>query len=293
VNLYDRRATLRVDTIEISFGDVLGLDLAFMVDKTIKPDPNTAEITIWNLNEEHRQGLADKAKDGITVYLEAGYKDATSVIAEGDLRFVNTYRDGPDLVTKVCTGDGDKAKAGRISKSYGLATPVATVLRDVAKACNVPVGNLETAITGATLTGAGSVYKGGTSVSGNAYEALQRLAASAGLEVSIQRGKLQFLAAGMGLAGKAYELSAETGLYGSPSVDQSGMLKAQCGMLPDLFPGRKVVMDSELVTGTFKVTRARYIGDTAGADWHIDFEGMPEGHTGKIKYRKKGSHAKR
>jgi hypothetical protein len=152
---------------------------------------------------------------------------------------------------------------------------VSTVLRDVAKACGVSPGNLESAITNAKLKGSGSVFKGGTAVSGNAWITLQRLAASAGLEVSIQRGKLQFLEAGKGLFGQAYELSASTGLLGSPSVDQKGKLKCQTLMLQDLFPGRKVVIAAESVSGSFRVTRARYVGDTSGTDWQIDIEGDP------------------
>lgn len=273
VRLFGRKAILIVDTIRIECGASAGLDISFNVEKTIKPDPNTAEVRIWNLTREHQQQLAGKSKkDGVEFVLEAGYIEGTSAIAEGTMRYVFTERDGPDLVTVLGMGDGDAVRRSRIAKGYSLGTPVTTVLRDLAKACGVGVGNLETAIKAATLTGGGSVFKGGTAINGNAYAELVRVLASCGLTVSIQHGRLQILGEGKGLEGRALELSAASGLIMSPTVDQKGILKAQTLMIPDLLPGRKIVMKSRAVEGSFIVQKARYSGDTAGNDWTIDIE---------------------
>src|SRR6187402_756223 len=85
--LYDRRLTVTVDTIQFS-----DLDCNFKVEKTLKPAPNNLELTIYNLNPEHRgqlEQMTPKGKQptrGIACEIVAGYKAGTSQIWLGDLR---------------------------------------------------------------------------------------------------------------------------------------------------------------------------------------------------------------
>ncbi len=219
--LFDRRIDVTVDTIQIT-----GLDVSFKVEKTLKAEPNTCECSIFNLNEQHRAQLEElkptskQATQGIPCRIEGGYKDQTSLLWLGDLRDVVTERDGADWVTLLTSGDGEKAwKHAELHVSFGPKTALVTALRAIARSLGVAEGNLSKVV--AKLQSAGkAIFPAGATFSGPASRELNDFARSAGLEVSIQDGALQFLDRGQALAGKAIELNEERGLIGSPSVDR-------------------------------------------------------------------------
>ncbi len=272
--LFRRAWRITVDTIEFT-----GLDVRFRVEKTLKLQPNTCELAIWNLSPDHMGQLEQlapragaKTTTGIPCRIEAGYEDSLSLIWLGDLRTVETTREGPDWVTTVSSGDGEKAlQHARISVSYGPKTSLDVALRAMARALGVGEGNLSKVV--AKLRQAGSaVYPAGKVLTGPVVRHLEDFARSADLEVSIQDGALQFTDRGKALAGTALKLSEETGLIESPSVDQKGVLHAKMLMIPDVRPGTLVVLEAARVKGQFKITKAEYSGDTAGADWGIEIE---------------------
>lgn len=272
-SLFDRTAIVTVDTIEIR-----ALDFDFEITKTLKPEPNTCSLTIYNLNEEHQAQLEElrpkgkDAKSGIPCKLEAGYGETPSLLWLGDLRTVQTFREGTDWVTRLASGDGEKAwRHARISQSFGPKTPIDTALRAIARTLGVGEGNLSKVV--ARLKQAGSAtYPSGLVLHGAASRHLTELARSAGLEVSIQDGALQFLDRGKALAGSAIVLSAATGLLDSPSVDNEGVVSARTLLIPDLAPGRIVQMEAERIKGAYRVEKCSWKGTTSGDEWYIDFE---------------------
>jgi len=289
VTLFDRRVTVTVDTIEIT-----GLDVAFKVEKTLKPLPNTCELSIWNLTQEHQSqleqlGQVSNGKDhkskklsastnkqattGIGCKIEAGYKDATSLIWLGDLRTVDTVRDGADWVTHLTSGDGEKAwQNAKLHVSYGPKTPLETALRAMVRALGVGEGNLSKIVS--KLKQAGSaIFPHGTVISGPVSRELQAFAQSADLEVSIQDGAIQFVDRGKALGGTALLLSEDTGLLDSPTVDNEGVLSAKMLLIPDVRCGGLVTMDAARVKGTYRIEQAVWSGDTSSTDWYVEIKG--------------------
>jgi len=55
MQLFDRVIELIVGDIEIT-----GLDIAFEVEKSLQPEPNICDITVYNLGAENRQRLSDR-----------------------------------------------------------------------------------------------------------------------------------------------------------------------------------------------------------------------------------------
>lgn len=272
--LFRRAWKVTVDTIEFT-----GLDVAFKVEKTLKLTPNTCELHIWNLTEDHRAQLeqlrprdGQKATRGIPCRIEAGYQDAMSLIWLGDLRTAVTTREGPDWVTRLTSGDGEKAlKHARISVSYGPKTPLDTALRAMARALGVGEGNLSKVV--AKLKQAGvAEWPTGKVLSGPVARHLHDFAQSADLEISIQDGALQFVDRGQALQGTALRLAEETGLIDSPSVDNEGVLHAKMLMIPDVRPGGLVTVEAARVKGSYRITKATWLGDSAGVDWCIEIE---------------------
>ena len=272
--LFDRRATVTVDTIRFT-----ALDFSFTIEKSLKPEPNTCELTILNLSEDHCAQLellapktGKKAIQGIPCKIEAGYKDSVSQLWLGDLRTVDTVIEGPDRVTRLSSGDGEKAwQNARLHVSYGPKTPIETALRAIVRALGVGEGNLGKVVSKLKIAGS-AFFPAGAVVSGSASRELVEIARSADLEVSIQDGGLQFLDRGKALAGRAIRLAPETGMIGSPTVDNEGLLTVESLIIPGLKPGALVVVEGKRVKGNFRATKCTWSGDTAGEDWKITTE---------------------
>jgi len=272
--LFDRRCTVTLDTIQFD-----ALDVQFTVVKTLKPQPNTCELTVWNLSEEHRQQLQqlnptkNPATKGVPCKIEAGYRDAVSQIWLGDLRTVETTREGPNFLTKLTSGDGERGwQNGRMHVSYGPHTSVDTVFRGMARALGVSEGNLASVVSRLKIAGAAQ-FTAGVVISGAVATHMTELARSAGLEVSIQDSALQFLDLNKASAGTAIRLAADTGLVESPTVDQKGVLTAKSLMIAGLQCGGLVTVDALFVKGTYRIEKITWTGERAGTDWFCEIQG--------------------
>lgn len=266
--------------IESSLGfDVSELRCVFKVKKTLKREPNTATIQIYNLAESSRRVLESSTK--LVVRLEAGYKElGVSQLFLGQVRSAWTEWEGPDAITTITTGDSEKEmQEARLNMSFGKSLPVDVALTSIVQALGVGQGNLATAIALLKSKGAAAMFGLGTAVSGNAARLLTDICRSAGLEWSIQDGVLQILDLNKPLSDKAVELSAETGLVGSPTIDYNATTKTKAGgilvkakafLIPELTPGRKISFKSKGVTGGFRIDEVTYQGDTHGKEWYAE-----------------------
>lgn len=290
--LFDRRCKIVIDKIQINDGSALGgHDVKFHVEKSYKPEPNTCDLTVYNLSEDQRASLEElkpnllktgakltKGKKapkgsakGIPCKIEAGYGDDLSLIWLGDLASVDSVREGPDWVTTASSGDGRKAFANaRMHVAYGPKTPVETALRAMVRALGVGEGNVAKIVQKLSQGDAGKLLVRGGVFSGQVSKILGDFARSADLEWSVQDGVMQFIDRGKALDGKAIKLTPETGMIGSPSVDSNGILSVKMLMIPDVRPGRLLVIKSSRIEGNYKILQAIWEGDTSGGEWSID-----------------------
>lgn len=251
-----------------------GFDCDFDVHKDLTGKPNKATVNLYNLTNDHRAALSERATKGpMRVRLEAGYAEGTSRIFEGDLSILDHDRKRADFITHLETGDGNATVAtSRISKSWGPGTAVAQVIRDVAAALGVGEGNVRAATAGAILESWGPTYTQGTAAVGRTFDILQRLCQSTGLEWSIQDGTLQFLVKDKALSGTAVSVTPSTGLIDTVKIDHKGRLHCKTLMIPEVFPGRKIQLVDKSV---WRVDKAHYRGHTKGNDWGIDLQCKP------------------
>jgi len=270
--LFKRSARVVVSTIELTTDAPGGsLDVAFSVTKSLKPEPNTAEIQIWNLNPDHRSQLEEAEQ--VPVSIEAGYEGETAQLFLGNLRTAISAREGPDIVTTLQSGDGEKEiKTKRINTSVAPGTSNDAVLKQVIKALGVGLGNTEEIVSGLSFKSVGQLWPSGTVLSGSAARNMAQLAESFGLEWSIQNGAIQLLQKGKALAQLDVAITPNTGLIGSPSVDNEGVLSCQTLLIPEIFPGRTITLESERLSGRYRVEQCTYTGNTGGQDWYIDLE---------------------
>jgi hypothetical protein len=267
------RAGLRVDSHRC----------AFVVEKTLKPEPNTCSLQIWNLSRTQRDQIAElEPKDGSTrgipVLIEAGYTSTgTAQIWLGDLRTARTERDGADWVTTIESGDGEQAiKNARIATSLGPLTRPDVALRAIVQALGVDQGNLPAALAQLASAGMVSLAPKRLVLSGSAADHLTNFCKSADLEWSIQDGAVQILKRGSALP-FATRLASDrasggTGLVESPSVDPKGVLSCKTLIQTQIRVGGLVTVEAQTVRGTYKIDRARWSGDTHGTAWYVDLE---------------------
>jgi hypothetical protein len=283
--LFDRRFVVTVDTIEFET-----LDFEATIEKTLKPEPNTCELVVYNLTEEHQaqlellqQNVAGKrsksgtsaqtrATKGIPCRIEAGYASGTSLVWLGDLRTAQSVLDDATWVTTLKSGDGEKAwQNARLHVSFGPRTSLDTALRAIVRSLGIGEGNISKFTQRLKMAGS-AIFPSGAVLSGSTSRQLLDFARSAGLEASIQDGALQLLDRGKALPAEAVRLTPETGLIGSPTVDNQGILTAQTLMIPDIVCGCLVVVEAERIKGNYRVEKVTWSFDRAGTDWGCEIQ---------------------
>ncbi len=278
-DLFERRCTVIMGKPPENFVDLLpgaievkGLRVQFKVSKSLDKHPNTCEVSITNLSAKTRKDMQAK---GARVIVSAGYKDTESQIFAGDARYIEHVRMGPDWVTKVQCGDGERAyQNGRVNGSWGPGTSIVDVLKSAAKSLFVDPGNLNQKVTNLSQQ-----FVNGYAAQGKASVELDKVLAPTGYEWSIQDGRLQLLRPGETTTDSVVELSPTSGLIGSPehgTPDKKGgpaTIKIKSLLQASIKPGGKVVVNSAEYRGAvFRVLKVEHRGDTAGGDWYSEIE---------------------
>lgn len=268
--LKDRRYELAIDDLVIK-----GLHLTFKIEKTLKPDPNTAEITIDGLTNEHRESIS--AKKAPLVRLAVGYKDSLTQIFYGSLIHVSHEMTDATIRTTLSTGDGiEQYRKARIFASFGPKTSTAIVMQALLKNLGLKRGNADKFITTLKTGVKADIYLSGAAFAGSAAQELTHLTRSAGLDWSIQDGAIQIVDKNKAIDKFAILLESSagknTGLIGSPSISNKGVCSGKCLIQPDMYPGRQIEVKARFVQGRFRLEKVSYNGDTEGQDWYCEFE---------------------
>jgi hypothetical protein len=253
--------------------ELTGLRMQFAIKKSLGKEPNTGELTITNLSEQRRAQI----RKGGKVSIEAGLGTSWAQIFLGDIRYFEHSREGADWVTKLELGDGERSfKFQRVGSSFPPGTKFATVLRALADATGLDVGNLEQVLPAVRGT-----YAAGHVVAGNAHLELGRACQAAGLTYSVQDGRLQFLRPGQPNTQTIVILGSESGLvgapkYGSPPTKgKPRYLSVRSLLNPKLRCGGRVELQAQSHKGLMKIAALTHVGDTHGSDWYTDIECLP------------------
>ena len=256
--------------LEVHIGTLLvrgssGLHVDFKAEKSLKPEPNTCELTIHNLTAASRNSLLETAAPVVSIFAQG-----VSVFYGQVAHVVHERADATTIATRVSTSDGgDKVQTARIKKSFGPRAKTGAVLRAIVKELGVDVGNL--AATAKRLDSGEATYAEGVSLNGSAAYELTALCRSAGLEWSIQDGVLQLLNVGEALKQTAIVLRPDA-LLNTPSVSSAGIVAGKTFLQAGLFPGRQVQIHSEFVDGAYRLEKCTYVGNTSSDEWSVDFE---------------------
>lgn len=269
---FNRTSSLIVDTLDVS-----DLDFNFKAVKSLKPEPNTLELDIYNLTPEHRKFLQSKPK--VPVRLEAGYVETGNAqLFLGEVRSLYTATDGPDKVTKLSCGDSEEEiQKSRCAVNYGPQVQLDTALKSMFDTLGLGRGNLDAAMSRLQSRGIENIFPKSGVFYGNTWRVIQDFARSAQLEISIQDGHIQILDLNTALQGQAINLSTDpnTGLLGSPTIDADGTVNCVCLLIPEILPGRVVVFNSESVQGPYRIYHAEANGEKRGDSWYFNLTCQP------------------
>jgi hypothetical protein len=250
--------------------DLSALDIRFKVKKTLKPKPNTAVIRVWGLDAVTRAYFSFPKK--LAVSLEVGYGGENELIFLGECRNSFSEVEGPENVTTIETGDSEKVmSAAGLRLTWGQSTvtiqhafdAIRTTIPQILSGsqtkqwadANAVLGKLQYQV----------LHPKPGAIDRHSIRFLNDICRSAGLEWSVQNGALYLIPRGQPMAGKEILLSSDpnTGLVGSPSVDNKGFLDVKSLIMPGLRPGARIRVEATNVRGDYRIESVEYEGDSA------------------------------
>lgn len=270
-----------------------GLDVDFSITRSLDPTANTAELLIYNLSEDSRKHLASQPiSKGIVCKIDAGYREdpfaasvsaaLTGIVPEespqiflGEMRTCTSARSGADWVTRLSAGDGDGIKNRRVSFSIGPGASFQSVVSKMVDGVKSGITDAAKALLKGEFKEVGKSLTEGFACDGFLGDELPKVLRSGGLEMSIQNGQIQILPIGKALGDVAIKLTPGTGLVGSPEVGEKGKLTLRCLLTSKVYPGRKIKVESQNVTGVYRAHTITYVGQTSGNDWYCDIDAQP------------------
>ncbi len=240
---------------------VRDLDVSFTCEKSLESEPNTCTVIVRNFAPATRAEIQRKP---LHIRLEAGWDGNLETVFVGDLRYAESYSDGPTILTEMTVADGGRAYShARVNRSFVRGSSALQVLQDVAAQMNLTVpknaSDAQELIT---------QYAAGASVYGNASKQLTAVLKPHKMSWSVQNGRLQILRDGDTNSATAILISQDTGLINSPRYGEPKekgkppVLTASTTLKPSVIPGCLIRVESRDLRGSFRVERARHSGDT-------------------------------
>lgn len=288
--LFSRRAAVTIGTLRFQADHdangvaVSGLRIAFKVTQSLDLKLNTAEATVWNLNEAHRGyvlGLkpqfiknADgrKIQVGPQFLIEAGYSDNFATVFKGLAVLQSNARESPGFATKIAAQDGAEGKS-IVNKSLAPGATLAQAIEVIATAMGVNARKAIAQAKSGRFDSANPTFFSGLALYGAAKRELEKLGDTFGFKCDIRDGELVIVKNDETTEEEAVLLNQSTGLIGSPEriYDKAlkrAAFKVRSLIQPRIRPGRRIVVKSSEISGTFKIVQAAHEGDTRGAEFY-------------------------
>lgn len=271
--LFLRRAVIKLVNLKTRDSiKVEGLRIRFDVTKSNSSKPNDGSVEIFNLNEDVRKFCevppevdGKVPKDGLYIEISAGYQALTRQIFAGYASGGSEYQ-SPDWISKFKLVDGKtEIRTGTFEKSYKAGTPIQTVIMDVVRKLDLPLGYIKSPITN-------DVVQHGLALSGPIKDILDNFSLKYNFYWSIQSGTVQIMASDESLPGTAVVISPTTGLLSRPLRTEKG-LEFDTLLIPHLKPGGLIRLQNNLsYNGLVTVNSVQFSGDTSEGDFKCHIE---------------------
>lgn len=240
---------------------------------------DTASVTIWNAGQ-YLGDLFAFVNQNSYLKISGGYEGREGVLFAGDVTQVDPIFEGPNTGWRVVVGDGVNAINIPIVKAYRPQINTKKIVDDVLDAMKSAGAELAAGMKKIieSVT-SGKTESGMTSLRESAGSALEKIMAKANLEPRVVNDEIYFVDKQTGeLQDFAVNLSPATGLVGS--VKRSTRTEKDkkvtegvtftCLILPEIFPGRRVNIESRLANGSFVVREVSARGSNHSGDWIME-----------------------
>ena len=252
---------------ETSKSPPVALHVNFSIQKTDLEAQNTGRVTVWNLNKQHLAVLDEK---DCALALKAGYGNRLALIFAGIVTNSTTSLDGADVKTEIEVVDNlVEVRDTYVTISYTGTVNWKTIMDDVANQMGVAV----TYSYNAEFVD----IPNGFSFVGQAKEIMNKGCKCCGLVWSLQNGVMQVKKPGDVMSKEVYILSADSGLLGIPArvteAAAQGESEPEIGWDVEYFLNGAIHVDdyvkleSEKVSGYFRVYSIDITGDNVTGDW--------------------------
>ena len=243
------------------------LRINFAVEKADTETPNTAGISLWNLNPEQLATL--KSKDCFTI-LRAGYGNHMPLIFSGTVTFIKTIPDGADRETVIEITDGFvQLRDTYVSLSYSGVVNARPVIDTIASEMGIAV----TYSYNATF----SDFPNGFSFVGPGRVALDKACKTSNLRWQIYNGVLQIKKERDTMNREAYLLSPYSGLLGIPKnivingegtgIDEQPGVEVEYLLNGAIGISDFVRLESRDIQGFYRVKWLELVGDNIQGAW--------------------------
>lgn len=258
---YLRQARLTIAPPGLAIDE--SLRLAFEVRTAAQDKPPPSTITVTNLAESTAAQMVTPA----TVRLSAGYVGhPLDQLFVGEIARIDQGFEDRDRLTTLTLGP--TGRQGRttaiISTAYQGVVALRTVVADIAARMGLPVVSLDAV---PDLTVADYVH------TGRPEDALTGLLRPRGVEWYEAGGELQFRRRGVPDARRGFVLNERTGMIGSPERTEKGA-RAQMRLNALVRLNQQVRIDSQRLSGTYKVITIGHVGDTWDGPWMTEIEAV-------------------
>lgn len=229
------------------------------VKKSRGRNANTAAVSIYNPSPD---AIAFAQREGTMMRVLAGY-EVPRLIFAGDINRggVELSHDEVDRVLSIEAQDGGRRlREARVDTSFSAEVTAEQVFGTLAKALNVPLGNVRVE--------SDARWPRGLTLSLPARDALDEVCQRLGVRWSIQDGLLQVLPLGEDTGEVAVVVSAANGnLIGSPRPLDKG-LEITALLDGRIRPGRRFIVESRDYQGTYIATEVKHTFDSG---WDTSF----------------------
>lgn len=281
--------TLYLRHLEVTIGPyggrgqtITGHRVTFEVKHTRSSTPSGGELAVYNLSDDAISAIAD----GEVCVLRAGYDDAfraglLPIVLRGDVTEVSTTREGPDRVTRIVVGDGDRVATTRAPAMSFDGQSIGAVVRELlGNAGDISGAAARDFVRQVVADPAFAIDAGAGIVTGTVSTALDALMPP-GYGWTAQDGALVVVPPDGVVDTRAVALSSDTGMVGVPRRKRSSgsrssdTIEVRILLMPELRPGRLVDLRSSFLSGVYVVTEVEHRGDTHGQDWYTDVDVEP------------------
>jgi len=263
--------------------DLSQLHIRFTIFSATTQSPNHTTIRVYNVADATAKRLQQEFQQ---VFLQAGYDSNFGLIFSGSIKQIRKGRENAtDTFVDIIAADGDEAYNWSVVNTTLAAGWSQTDYHAALIQSMSPYG----VSAGYAPMFAPSKLPRGKVCYGMARDYMRQLAGAAGMQWTIQDGKLHMVPVAGYLPNEAIVLTSDTGMVGVPTQTVDGIL-VKCLLNPNIVPGSRVHIDNASIQqaalsvdytatnyfpsldddGLYKVYAMTQTGDTRGPAFYTD-----------------------